>query len=114
MLWLEAAEHAVAVLGETPEVAVELLVPVRKCPELGQMFDLIDVTRAQAAAIGFLQGHQIEVTEQFADPLQVAGPPIVRQQVLPTAGQVVPIALGADTDLDIEAEQAQSPIRRQA
>ncbi|MNN70073.1 hypothetical protein D3C81_1859030 [compost metagenome] len=41
---LEAAEHAIAVLGEMPKVAVELLVPVREAPQLGQVLHLIDVT----------------------------------------------------------------------
>ena len=42
-LWLEAAEHAIAVLGKTPEVAVELLVPIREGTQLGQMLHLVDV-----------------------------------------------------------------------
>ncbi|MNH26108.1 hypothetical protein D3C79_861390 [compost metagenome] len=41
---LEAAEHPIAVLGEMPKVAVELLVPVREAPQLGQVLHLIDVT----------------------------------------------------------------------
>ncbi|MNE24137.1 hypothetical protein D3C80_1174180 [compost metagenome] len=42
-LRLEAAEYAIAVLGKTTEVTVELLVPVGEGAELGQVFDLIDV-----------------------------------------------------------------------
>ncbi|MNN18541.1 hypothetical protein D3C81_1317530 [compost metagenome] len=40
-LRLQAAEHAIAVLGETPEVAVELLVPVGEGPQMSQVLDLI-------------------------------------------------------------------------
>lgn len=97
-------------LGDTPEVAVELLVPVGERPQLGQVLDLIDVAGTQAAAVGFLEGDEVVVGEQFADPLQVGRPPRVGQQVLPTAGQVVAVALGADTDLDVEAEKAQAAV----
>ncbi|MNI61739.1 hypothetical protein D3C73_1170250 [compost metagenome] len=97
-----------------PKVAVELLVPVREAPQLGQVLHLIDVTRTKAAAIYFLQGHQVEIIEQVADFLQIAGAPGVRQQMLPAAGQVMPIALGTDADLDIEAEQTQAAVRGQA
>jgi len=38
----------------------------------------------------------------------------VRQQVLPAAGQVMPIAFRADADLDVEAEQAQTMVCGQA
>src|SRR3990167_2011076 len=106
----QTTEDAIAVLGKTPEIAVELLVPVGEGPQMGQVFDLIDVARAQAAAIGLLQGHQVEIAEHVANPLQVAGAPRMGQQVLPAAGQVVVIALGADADLDIEAEQAQATV----
>ncbi|MNW66049.1 hypothetical protein D3C74_444860 [compost metagenome] len=68
----QSAEHAVAVLGQATEIAIELLIPVREGAELGKVFDLIDVARTQAAAIGFLQGDQIEVAEQVADLLQIA------------------------------------------
>ena len=59
-------------LSESAEVAIELLIPVGESAELGQVFDLIDVARTQAAAIGFLQGDQIEVAQQVADLLQIA------------------------------------------
>ncbi|MNM72197.1 hypothetical protein D3C81_838850 [compost metagenome] len=113
-LWLETAEHTVAVLGKAPEVAVELLIPIGESTELGQVFDLVDVPRAQAATVSFLQRHQVEITEQVTDLLQVAGTPVVRQQVLPALGQVVPVTFGTDANLDIETEQAQPPILWQA
>src|SRR5690606_37767149 len=106
----QAAEHAVAVLGETPEIAVELLIPVGKRALLGQVFDLIDVARAQAAAIDFLQCHEVKVGKQITNALQVAGTPGMGQQMLPTARQVVVITLGVDADLDIETEQTQKTI----
>jgi len=46
--------------------------------------------------------------------LQIAGTPGVRQQVLPATGQVMAITFGADTDLDIETEQTQATVGRQA
>ena len=103
---LQAAEQAVAVLGNAPEVAIELLVPVGEGTELGQVLDLVDVAGADAATIGFLQGHHVIVVEQFADALQVAGTPGGRQQVLPAAGQVVTVPFGTDAHLDVETEQA--------
>ena len=109
----QAAEHAIAVLAEATEVAIELLIPVREGAELGQVFDLIDVAGSQAAAIGFLQGDQVEVAQQIADFLQIVGTPGVRQQMLPASGQVMPVPLGTDADLDIEAEQAQTAVRGQ-
>lgn len=78
------------------------------------MFHLIDVAGSQAAAIGFLQGDQIEVAQQIADLLQIVSTPAVRQQVLPAPGHVVPIPLGTDADLDIETEQAQTAVCGQA
>ncbi|MNL35816.1 hypothetical protein D3C87_1578660 [compost metagenome] len=39
----QSAEHAVAVLGQATEIAIELLIPVGKGTEMGQVFDLIDV-----------------------------------------------------------------------
>src|SRR5690606_22548985 len=113
-LRFEPAEHAVAVLGEPAQVAVELLIPVGEGAELGQMLDLIDVAGAHAAAIGFLQGDQIVTVEQLADALEVAGAPRMRQQMLPATGQVVMVTLGADAHLDVEAEQTQAAIGRQS
>ncbi|MNC74359.1 hypothetical protein D3C75_1256970 [compost metagenome] len=43
LLGFEAAEHTVAVLGESAKVAIELLVPVGEGTQLGQVFDLVDV-----------------------------------------------------------------------
>jgi len=100
----QAAEHAITVLAEATEIAIELLVPVGEGPELGQVFDLVDVARPDAATIGFLQGDQIEVTQQVADLLQIGGAPGVGQQMLPPPGQVVPITLGTDAHLDIKTE----------
>ncbi|MNF93680.1 hypothetical protein D3C84_763640 [compost metagenome] len=113
-LRLQAAEHAVAVLGQAAEVAVELLVPEGKGGEFGQVLDLVDEAGAQAAAVHFLQRDQVIIAKQGGNLLQIAGAPAVRQQMLPAAGQVVAVALGADADLDIEAEQAQQAISRQA
>ena len=110
----QAAEHAIAVLAEATEIAIELLIPVGEGTELRQVFNLIDVAGSQAAAVGFLQGDQIEVAQQIADLLQIVSTPGVRQQVLPAPGQVVPIALGTDTDLNVEAEQAQTAVCGQA
>ncbi|MNT11806.1 hypothetical protein D3C72_1467060 [compost metagenome] len=39
----QSAEHAIAVLGQATEITIELLIPVGKGAELGQVFDLIDV-----------------------------------------------------------------------
>ncbi|MDT4856088.1 hypothetical protein FQZ97_904640 [compost metagenome] len=104
----QPAEHAIAVLGQMAKIAIELLVPVGEGAEVGQVFDLVDIAGTQAAAIGFLQGDQVVVGEQIADALQVAGAPVVGQQVLPATCQVVMVTLGIDTDLDIEAEQTQA------
>ncbi|RMQ30608.1 hypothetical protein ALQ06_05813 [Pseudomonas syringae pv. berberidis] len=110
----QAAQYTVAVLGKASEVAIELLIPERETAQLGEMLDLIDEAGAHASAIDFLQGDQIEIVDQVADLLQVASPADVRQQVLPAARQVMPVALGADTDLDIETEQPQPAVFRQA
>ena len=85
-------------------------IPVGKGAQLGQVLDLIDVARAQAAAIDFLQRHQIEIGQQITNALQVAGTPGMWQQVLPAARQVVVITLGIDADLNVEAEQTQEAV----
>ncbi|MNJ44563.1 hypothetical protein D3C77_396190 [compost metagenome] len=77
-LGLESAEDAVAVLGKAPEVTIELLIPVGEGTQLGQVLYLIHIPGAQAATVGLLQRHQIEVAQQLSDFLQVAGTPIVR------------------------------------
>ena len=110
----EAAEYAIAVLRQSPQVAVELLIPVREGAQLSQVFHLVDIAGAQAAAVGFLQRDQVEVAEQVADFLQVTGTPLVGQQVLPATREVMPILLGTVAHLDIETEQAQAAICRQA
>lgn len=99
-------------LGQAAKIAVELLVPVRESTEVREMFDLIDIARTQATAIDLLQGYQIEITEQIANPLQIAAAPGMRQKMLPAARQVVVITLGTDTDLDVETEQPQTAILR--
>src|SRR5690606_19983434 len=109
---LQAAEYAGAVLGEAAKGAVELLIPVAKGTQLGQMLYLIDITRTQAAPIGFLQGHQIVIAEQLTDTLQIVGTPSMGQKMLPAAGQVVVVTLGADPHLDVETEQPQPAIAR--
>ncbi|MNN94641.1 hypothetical protein D3C81_2133040 [compost metagenome] len=43
VLRLETAEHAVAVLGKAPKVAIELLVPIGEGTQVSQVFDLVDV-----------------------------------------------------------------------
>ena len=53
---MQARQHTIAVLGEMAEVAIELLIPIGKRAQLGQVFHLVDVARANAAAVGFLQG----------------------------------------------------------
>src|SRR5207253_11403380 len=110
----QAAEHTIAVLPQATEIAFELLIPVRKGAELGQVLDLVGVARPQAAAIGFLQGDQIEIAQQTADLLQIVCSPGVRQQMLPATGQIMPITLGADTNLNIETEQTQTTVCGQA
>ena len=102
----QSAEQAIAVLGQTPEIAIELLIPVGKFALLGKILDLIDVARTMATTVGLLQGDQVEVAEQVANALQVTGPAFVRQYMLPAAGQVMPVTLGAVTHLDIETEQS--------
>jgi hypothetical protein len=57
-----------------------------------------------AATVGLLQGHQVEIAQQVANLLQIAGPTVVGQQMLPAAGQVVAVLFGTDAYLDIEAE----------
>ncbi|MNP51575.1 hypothetical protein D3C76_1459080 [compost metagenome] len=41
--WAQPAEHTITVLTQTTEITVELLIPVGKGAELGQVFNLIDV-----------------------------------------------------------------------
>ena len=60
-LGLQAAKHPVAVLGEASEVAIELLIPVKRT-QVGQMLDLIDIAGPQAAAVGLLQRYQLPST----------------------------------------------------
>ena len=76
-----AAEHTITVLGEMPHVAIELLIPVREGSQVRQVLDLVEVTRAQAASINFLQGHQIKIAKQIANALQIAIAAGMRQQV---------------------------------
>ena len=102
----QSAEQAIAVLGQTPEIAIELLIPVGEFALLGKILDLIDVAGTMTTTISFLQGNQVEVAEQVANALQVTGPAFVRQYMLPAAGQVMPVTLGAVTHLDIETEQS--------
>ena len=109
----QPAEHAIAVLGQATQIAIELLIPVREFALLGQVLDLIDVAGSKAATISFLQSDQIEVAQQVAYLVQVTGPPFVWQYMLPAAGQVMTVALGTVTDLDIKTEQSQTPIIRQ-
>ncbi|KPX88228.1 Uncharacterized protein ALO64_05504 [Pseudomonas meliae] len=110
----QATQHTIAVLGEATEIAIELLIPVRKATQLSKVLDLIDEAGTHAAAIDFLQRHQIEIVDQIADFLQVACPAAMWQQMLPAARQVVVVALGTDTHLDIETEQTQPAVFRQA
>jgi len=39
-LWFEPAKDAVAVLGETPEIAIELLIPVGKGTQMGEVLGI--------------------------------------------------------------------------
>ena len=59
-----------------------------------------------ATTVGLLQGDQVEIAEQVTNTLQVTGPPLMGEHMLPTAGQVMPVTLGAVTHLDIETEQS--------
>src|SRR5690554_8158819 len=106
-LGLVAAEETVGVLGKAPQVAVELLIPVGELALPGQVLDLVDEAGAQAAAIHFLPRPHIELADQVGDLRQGLLAPGVGQQMLPATGEGVMVTLGADTDLEIYAQQPQ-------
>lgn len=65
------------------------------------MRDLVDVVAAQAAGVGFLQGDQIVGRQDLRDAIEVFMPGAEGQGVAPRLGQVMMVAAGFDTDLDV-------------
>lgn len=101
------AEQAIAVLGQLAQVAIDLVIPVRKVPLQGEVFRLIDKPAANTAAIRLLQSDNIVVRQYAGNLVQGIYPPGMGQNVLPAASQVVAVVLGIDPYLNIEAEQVE-------
>lgn len=99
------AEQTIGVLSKTPQVAIQLLIPEGELTFAGQVFDLIDVTRPNTAAVDFLQGDQIKVAQYPADLPEHIVSACSRQQVLPATREVVMIFLGIDAYLNVEAQE---------
>jgi hypothetical protein len=74
---------------------------------LGQVFNLVGETTAPAATIRFLQSYDIKGLENLSDAVEVLITGFVWPQVLPAFGEIVVVSAGLNTNLDIEAEQAE-------
>ena len=104
----EAADQAEAVLGHAAEIAVDLDPPVFEAGLFGEVFDLVAVLAAPAAGVDFLQADDVVADQQFADAVEIVAHLLAGQHMAPAAGDVLAIALGADADLHVEAEQGQT------
>ncbi len=90
-------------LRKGTQVTIELLIPIGEFAQLSELLHLIDIVRAQAATIGFLDGDQVKIIEHKADALQILKAFLVWQYVFPAAGNIMPISAGTDANLNIKA-----------
>ena len=104
------AQQPVAVLGELAQTAIDLPVPVGKSRSMGQIFRLIDKSAAQATRIHLLQANQVVGAKQGDQAIQVVQALPMGQNMLPTLGDVVPVAPGVDPGLDVVAQDVE-PMR---
>ena|SRR5690554_2208280 len=63
-------QQSVAVLSNATQIAVELLKMVRKAGPGGQILDLIDVVRAEAATVDLLEADDVKMAQHVADHIQ--------------------------------------------
>lgn len=107
----EPAEQAIRVLGDLPQVAVQLLIPVWDPGRLGQVLHLVNVAAAQTATVTLLQRHHIVVADQPGDSVQVFDAVAIGQHMLPAAGEIMSVGGGVDSHLNIERQQSKVPVR---
>src|SRR5690606_32458066 len=98
---LEPAERSVGTGGDAADAAVGLVAPVIEAGALGEVVGLVGETRAQAAGVGFLQAHDVVRAGELRDLVQRAALVAAGQHVRPAPGDVVAIAAGTGTGLDV-------------
>jgi hypothetical protein len=84
-----------------------LRVPVGETRAAREVFDLVDVIAAQTAGVCLLQRHDIKAVDEVCDAIEVTLPPMERQHVPPTAGEIMMITGIGDAELNVVTEDAQ-------
>ena len=105
------AENPQAVLGETSNTPVGLIIPVRKTGAGRQVLGNVDKAAAGAAGIGFLYSDEVVVAHQLGNAIEIVETLRVVQNVFPAVRQILAVAPRLDADLDVIAEQPQCPLR---
>jgi len=93
---------------DATDAPVGLVVPERQPGFFAQVFRQVHVTAAQAAGIQFLQTDDVVLLHQVADAIEVAEALCMRQHVFPAVRDVVAVAGGADSGLNVITQQPQA------
>jgi hypothetical protein len=105
LAWGNAGEQTITVSSNGFYISVGLLKPVWEFGLLCQMLYLIDKATTPTATIGFLQCGDIKVLQYIGDTIKGGGSLLVWAKMLPTTSEVVMIAAGLNTDLNIEGDE---------
>ena len=89
-------------LGEAPEPAIALDVPVRQVGTTSKEGHLVEEAATQTAGIYLLQANQIVVRKHGTDALEVEWSTRIMHHLPPAAGDVLMITLGRNAGLDVE------------
>jgi hypothetical protein len=95
--------------GDGAEATVNLVVPVGEAGVFGEVLGLDNTVTAQTAAVHFLQADNIKGFKNVGNAVEIwqafsAGP-----YMTPTTRKVIPIRFCADSGLDVETGQLETP-----
>src|SRR6478735_3045186 len=110
---LELRQQPVRAGGETADVAVGLVAPVRETPALREVMRLVGEPRAQAPGVAFVEADDVVAARQLRDRIQAAALVARGQHVRPTARRVIRVTPGARPGLDVRAEQLEAAVGHQ-
>ena len=99
------AQQAIRAGSKAADAAVGLMAPVREAGAFGQVMRLIGKARAQTARIAFVQTDDVVLGRQRGDRIQRTALASCRKRMRPTAGEVIAVASGTGSRLNIGAEQ---------
>src|ERR1051325_569780 len=109
----ETTEQTQAVLTQMAEVAISLVVPVRKIGACREIFRLVDEGTPEATGVGFLDADEVELGSERGNTIERIEALGAGKHVLPTVRQIVTIFARRNSGLNVEAQQSHAALPAQ-